>query len=337
MFAQDIGIDLGSATAVVVARKRGIVAKEPSVVAVNRQTRAVVAVGAEARRMVGRTPDNIVSIRPVQAGVISDVTHSTALLRHLLRQIAGSRWLRPRLVLTMQTGASEVEKRALAEAAVEAGAGDVFLVEETVAAGLGAGLPVDRPVGSLVVDIGSGTADVAVLSLGGVVLSASAPLAGDFMDDAISRYLRKEHNVLIGIPTAERVKIELGSALPGRSNSTAVVGRMLTTGTPDSVTIHAAEIYAAISEVLTQIDLLIVSVLERTPPELLADITARGMTLTGGLAQLPGLPERLSRVTGLAVHLAESPADAVAMGTAHLLEHPGRANLYRVKPVRRSR
>lgn len=337
MFAQEIGIDLGSATAVVVARKRGIVAKEPSVVAVNRQTRAVIAVGAEARRMVGRTPDSIVSIRPVQAGVISDVTHSTALLRHLLRQIAGSRWLRPRLVLTMQTGASEVEKRALAEAAVEAGAGDVFLVEETVAAGLGAGLPVDRPTGSLVVDIGSGTADVAVLSLGGVVLSASAPLAGDHMDDAVSRYLRKEHNVLIGMPTAERVKIELGSALPGRSSSTSVVGRLLTTGTPAAVTVHASEVFAAISEALAQIDHLVVSVLERTPPELLADITTRGITLTGGLSQLPGLTERLSRVTGLPVRLAEAPADAVAMGTAHLLENPGRANLYRVKPVRRSR
>lgn len=338
MFAQEIGIDLGSANSIVVAKKRGIIAKEPSVVAVNRKTRSVVAVGAEARQMVGRTPDNIVSIRPVQAGVVSDLSHSTALLRHLLRGIAGSRWLRPRVILTMHPNASEVEKRALAEAVGEAGAGEVLLLEESVAAGLGAGLPVQQPVGSLIMDIGSGTTTVSVLSLGATVVSASNYVAGDQLDDAIARYIKKEHNLLIGTPTAERVKIEFGSALPGiRTGKTTVVGRLQTTGSPTAIQLDAAEIYTAIGDSLTQIDSIVQSVLERTPPELLADISQTGLTLTGGMAQLPGLTERIARATGLKVMLAEDPADAVAMGTAQVLAKPDSVRLFRVKPVRRSK
>ncbi|HLN62628.1 MAG TPA: rod shape-determining protein [Symbiobacteriaceae bacterium] len=337
MFAQEIGIDLGSANSIVVAKKRGIIAKEPSVVAVNRKTRSVVAVGSEARQMVGRTPDNIVSIRPVQAGVVSDLSHSTALLRHLLRGIAGSRWLRPRVILTMHTNASEVEKRALAEAVGEAGAGEVFLLEEAVAAGLGAGLPVQQPVGSLIMDIGSGTTTVSVLSLGATVVSASSYMAGDKLDDAIARYIKKEHNLLIGTPTAERVKIEFGSALPGRTGKTTVVGRLLTTGTPTAVQLDAAEVYTAIGDCLSQIDSLVQGVLERTPPELLADVSQTGLTLTGGMAQLPGLTERLARATGLKAELAPDPADAVAMGTAQVLARPDSVRLFRVKPVRRGK
>ena len=338
MFAQEIGIDLGSANSIVVAKKRGIIAKEPSVVAVNRKTRSVVAVGSEARQMVGRTPDNIVSIRPVQAGVVSDLSHSTALLRHLLRGIAGSRWLRPRVILTMHSNASEVEKRALAEAVGEAGAGEVLLLEEAVAAGLGAGLPVQQPVGSLIMDIGSGTTTVSVLSLGATVVSASNFMAGDQLDDAIARYIKKEHNLLIGTPTAERVKIEFGSAIPGgRTGKTTVVGRLLTTGTPTAIQLDAAEIYAAMGDCLAQIDSIVQGVLERTPPELLADISQTGLTLTGGMSQLPGLTERLSRATGLHVKLAEDPADAVAMGTAQVLAKPDAVRLFRVKPVRRSK
>ncbi|HYF95998.1 MAG TPA: rod shape-determining protein [Symbiobacteriaceae bacterium] len=335
MFAQEIGIDLGSANTVVVAKRRGIIAKEPSVVAVNRNTRMVVAVGSEAHRMIGRTPDTIMSARPVRGGVINDVEQSTALLRHVLRKIARSRWLRPRVILTMQTSSSEVEKHALAEAAMQAGAGEVFLVEETVAAGLGAGLPVDRPVGSMLVDIGGGTTDVAVLSLGGAVVSASSPVAGDHLDEAVARYIKREHNLMIGAPTAERVKVEAGAAQPGRQASSVVVGRHMTTGNPAQVVIGADGVHDALADSLAQIDHLVQGVLERTPPELLADISLQGLTLTGGGSLLPGMAERLARATGLTVRLADSPLDSVAMGTAEVLENPSRIHLYRVKPSRR--
>lgn len=335
MFGQEIGIDLGSAKAVVVAKKRGIIAKEPTVIAINRQTRAVVAVGDEARRMIGRTPDTIESVRPVRGGVVNDLDHSTALLKHLLRNIAGSRWLRPRLVLTVLTSANEVEKRALAEAAMQAGAGEVMLLEETVAAGLGAGLPVDRPQGSLLVDIGGGTTDVAVISLGAPVVSASLGVAGDYFDDAIARYVKKERNLLIGSPTAERIKLECAAAVPGgRKGSTTVVGRQMSTGNPATAELHAEEVYGAIADGLAQIDHLIVSVLERTPPDLLADISHTGLMLTGGSAMLPGMCQRLEKVTGLPVRLAEDPLNAVAMGTSEVLENPWRINLFRVKPAR---
>ncbi|MDF2627228.1 MAG: cell shape determining protein MreB/Mrl family [Symbiobacteriaceae bacterium] len=337
MFAQEIGIDLGSANTVVVAKRKGIIAREPSVVAINRNTQAVVAVGAEAHRMIGRTPDTIMSAHPVRGGVISDMEQSTALLRHVMRKIAGSRWLRPRVIMTMQTSASELERHALAEAAIQAGAGEVLMVEETVAAGLGAGLPVDRPVGSLLVDIGSGTTNIAVISLGGVVVSASAPVAGDQLDEVVARYIKREFSLLIGSPTAERVKVEVGAALPGRTASTMIVGRHMTTGNPCQVQVGAAGVYEAMAESLTQIDLAVQSVLERTPPELMADISRSGIVLTGGGSMMTGMAERMSQVTGLAVRLAESPQESVAIGTAVVLEHPNRINLYRVKPARRGK
>lgn len=331
MFAQELGIDLGTSKTIVVARRKGIVATEPTVVAVNRQTKSVMAVGRAAHKMIGRTPDTILSVRPIQGGVISDLEHSTALLKHMIRQIAASRWLRPHVVLTVQSGASEVDKRALAEATVQAGAGAVYLVEETVAAALGAGLPVHRSVGSMVVDIGSGTTNVAVIALGGVVVSATSSAAGDQMDEAIARTLKREHNLLIGSPTAERLKVETCSAFPGATRTAAVTGRLLTTGLPAVVQVAASEIHAAVSEVLTQIDHLVLSVLERTPPELLSDISESGITLTGGTAMLPGLAERLAQRTGLPVHLAESPIEAVALGTGRALEHPERVKLFRIK------
>jgi rod shape-determining protein MreB and related proteins len=335
MFAQEIGIDLGSANAVVVARRRGIIAKEPTVIAVNRRTKAVVAVGIEAWRMIGRTPDTIVSIRPVRAGVVSDLDHSTALLKHLLRKIAGSRWLRPRLLLTVRTNASEVEKRALAEAAAQAGAGEVLLMEETVAAALGAGLPVDRPVGSMLVDVGCGTTQAAVISLGGVVVTGSCMVAGDEMDEAVARSIRREHNLLIGSPTAERVKMEFGAALPGaRHGQTMIVGRQLATGNPMAINIEADEVFAALKDSLARIDALVLSVLAQTPPDLMADISRSGIMLTGGGALLPGMAERLVRLTGLPVRLADAPQEAVALGTAQVLENPGRFSLYRVRGAR---
>lgn len=331
MFAAEIGIDLGSANTVVVAKRRGIIAKEPSVVAVHRVTKAVVAVGNEARNMIGRTPENIVPIRPVRGGVISDMGHSTALLQHMIRQIAGSRWLKPRLVLTAQTGANAVDKRALADAALQAGAGEVSLVDEAVAAALGAGLPVESPVGSLLVHVGSGRTNVAVLSLGAVVVSASCEAAGDLLDEMVARHLKKEHGLLIGALTAERMKIELGSAMPGRSDSAKVTGRLNTTGGPAAVEVRAAEIHAAITDTIGQIADTVVSVLGLTPPELLADISRGGLTLTGGGALLDGLDRRLAQVTGLPVRLAEAPTDAVALGTAQLLEKQSYIAIMKVK------
>jgi rod shape-determining protein MreB len=332
MLAQEIGIDLGSANTVVVVKRRGVVAREPSVVAINRQTQAIIAVGMAASKMIGRTPDTIVSVRPIQGGVISDLNHSTALLKHMIRQIAGSRWVRPHVVLAIQSNASEVDKRALAEAAVQAGAGTVHLMEETVAAALGAGLPVEQAVGSLLVDIGSGSTNAAVISLGGVVVSASCNVAGDQMDEAIARYLKREHNLLVGAPTAERLKVEYGAALLEAATGTATLtGRLLTTGLPASVQLEATEIYHAISDLLAQIDHLVIGLLERTPPELLGDISRNGLTLTGGSALLKGLVERLANHTRLPVRLADSPQEAVAMGTGRVLEHRDRVNLYKVK------
>jgi len=323
MFAKELGIDLGSANTAIVARRRGIVAREPSVVAVDRYTREVLAVGAKARHMIGRTPDSILSVQPVRAGVICDLDRTTALIRHMIRQIANSRFLRPRLVLTAQSGVGGVDRRALLDAAVQAGAGEVFLIDKTVAAGLGADLPVEKPTGSLVVDIGGGTTDAAVISLGAVVVAGSVPVAGDSLDEAIARHIRREHNLIIGEPTAERVKIQLGSALPPTDRHLTVSGRQVTTGLPTAIQISADEVYSALREPLARIDGLLLNLLERTPPELVADIATAGIVLTGGSAQLERLPERLSQLTGLPVRVAENPEDAVAVGTTRALDNRG--------------
>lgn len=331
MLAQELGIDLGSAHTVVVSKGKGIVAMEPSIVAVDQDTKQVIAVGESAHRMVGRTPESILPVHPVRGGVISDIACSTTLLKHMIRTVARSRWLRPHLLVTIQASATEVDKRALAEAASQAGAGTLDLVPETVAAALGADLPVDDPVGSFVVDIGSGTTDAAIISLGGVVLSASSTAAGNAFDDAVARYLKKYHNLLVGQPTAERLKIELGSALPGSEAELNVTGRLLTTGRPSSVTVRAADIYEATHDLLEQIDALILGVLEQTPPELLGDISQSGLILTGGGAMLKNLPERLTKATGLRVLLAEDPVQAAALGAQRLLERRSKVILERVK------
>ncbi|HEY3365205.1 MAG TPA: rod shape-determining protein [Symbiobacteriaceae bacterium] len=332
MFTQELGIDLGTANTVVVARRKGIVATEPSVVAVDRKTKSIVAVGAEARQMIGRTPDSIMSIRPVQAGVISDLNYSTTLLKYLIHGVSSSRWLRPRVILTMQSSASEVDRRTLAEAAVQAGAGEVYLMEQTVAAALGAGLPVAQATGSLLVDVGSGTICASVISLGGVVVSNSSGMAGDTLDEAIIRYVKREHSLLIGQPTAERLKLRLGSAVPGVSGSATVAGRLVTTGMPAAVLIKAGEVFEALNDSLAQVDSLVLNLLERTPPELLADISSSGITLTGGGALLRGLDLRLSQVTSLPVRVADSPMETVAMGTGQVLEGKQRVPLRRIKP-----
>ncbi|MFZ5815086.1 MAG: rod shape-determining protein [Bacillota bacterium] len=327
MFAKELGIDLGSANTAVVVRRRGIVAREPSVVAIDRYTREVVAVGTRARHMIGRTPDSILPVQPVRGGVICDLDRTTALLRHMIRQIAHSRWLRPRLVLTAPTGISDVERRALLDAAVQAGAGEIHLIDEAVAAALGAELPVHQAIGSLVVDIGGGTAKAAVLSLRAVVISATVPIAGDTMDEAIIRHVRREHNLFIGTPTAERVKEQLGSAVPPADARTLVSGRKVANGLPAAVELSAHDIHAALREPLAHLDALLLGLLERTPPELLADISRSGIVLTGGVAQMAGLAERLTRLTGLAVRTADAPADAVARGTTRALESPRQVRL----------
>lgn len=331
MFAKELGIDLGSANTAVVAKRRGIVAREPSVVAIDRNTREVVAVGQTARHMIGRTPDSILPVLPVRGGVICDLDRTTALLRHMIRRIANSRWLRPRLVLAAQTGVSEVERRALLDAAVQAGAGEVFLVDKTVAAALGADLPVSKPSGSLLMDIGGGTTDVAVISLGAVVIASTIPVAGDQMDEAIARHVRREHNLIIGDPTAERIKLGLGAAIHPPEKRMTISGRQLTTGLPAAVELTASEIHSALREPLAHMDALLLSLLERTPPELMADISLSGITLTGGGAQMPGLSERLTLLTGLPVACAENAADAVALGTTRVLENKSQLKLVSAK------
>lgn len=331
MFTHEIGIDLGTANTVVVAKRRGIVAKEPTVVAIDRRSRTVIAVGSEARLMLGRTPDTIQSVRPIQGGIVFDLSQSAALVKHMIRQIPGSRFFRPKVVMTVPAGASEVERRTLGEAARQAGASEVLLLEETLAAALGAGLPVNQPTGSLLVDIGSGSTCAAVIALGGVVVSASCNGGGDRLDEAVSRHMKREHNLLIGPPTAERVKIECGSALPQQAGRTTVTGRLLTTGTPGAVEVTSAELYNSLIEPLSQIDAMLVSVLERTPPELLSDICQSGLTLTGGGALLQGMVERLEQLTNLPVRVAETPQEAVAMGMEHVLANPHLVRMHRLK------
>lgn len=331
MLAKELGIDLGSINTALVARGQGIIAREPSVVAIDRLNNKLLAVGSQARTMIGKAPDSILPIQPVRGGVICDLDQTTALLRYMIRRVASSRWLRPRLMLTAQTAMTPVEQRALLDAALQAGASEVALVDATVAAALGADLPVLEPKGSLVVNLGGGTTDVAVISLGAIVIADSIPVAGDQLDEAILRHLRREHSLIIGEPTAERVKVALGSAIEPKPGSMQVTGRHLATGLPTVTTLQASEVYAALQEPLARIDELLLGLLERTPPELMADISRSGITLTGGTAQLSGMAERLSRLTGLAVALAEAPADAVALGTARALRYRKQLRLVSAK------
>ena len=327
LFSTDIGIDLGTANSLVYAKDRGIVLREPSVVAIQAESKRVLAVGEEAKQMLGKTPGNIVATRPMKSGVIADFDITEAMLKYFITKVCPprfyTRYSRPRLVVAVPTGITEVEKRAVEEAAHDAGAGEVFLVEEPMAAAIGVGLPVDEPAGSMIVDIGGGTCEVAIISLGGIVHKYSQRQAGgDAMDEAIMSYVKRVYNLLIGERTAERVKIEIGSAAPvGEESSMDIRGRDIVAGLPKTLTITSAEIREALKDTVELIVLAVRTTLERCEPELASDLMDRGIVLSGGSAQLRGLDKLLSQQTGLPVVLADDPLSAVAEGTGAVLNH----------------
>ncbi len=321
-FGRDMAVDLGTANTLVYVRGRGIVVDEPSVVALHAQTRDVVAVGHEAKRMVGRTPDGIVAIRPLRDGVIADFDASEQMLRYFIEQVHRRSWLaKPRLVICVPTGITSVEQRAVKEAGYLAGARRVFIIEEPMAAAIGAGLPVHQATGNMVVDIGGGTTEVAVISLGGVVTSLSVRAAGDKIDAAIMAWLKKEHGLMIGEATAEDIKMTLGSAhwLPVESHAD-VRGRDMVSGLPQAVSVSTTDIRQAITEPLTDIVDAVRATLDQTPPELAGDIMDRGLVLTGGGARLTGLDDLIRTETGIPVHVADNPLTTVALGAGKCVE-----------------
>lgn len=319
----DIGIDLGTATVLVFVRGKGIVLQEPSVVAIERDSGQLLAVGEEARRMLGRTPGNIVAIRPLRDGVIADYDITERMLKYFIGKVCGQRlFFRPRIMVCIPAVVTTVEKRAVVEATLQAGARRTYLIEEPLAAALGAGLDIAEPSGNMVVDVGGGTTDVAVLSLGGIVLGESLRVAGDKFDDAIVRYVRRVYNMMIGERTAEELKINIGTAFPGgRKESMDVRGRDLVTGLPKTIRITSEETLEALMEPVQAIVQCVKAVLEKTPPELAADIVDKGIVLTGGGALLYGLDKLLSQETGIPVHVSENAVTAVALGTGRALEY----------------
>lgn len=324
LFSNDIGIDLGTANTLVYVRDRGIVLREPSVVAVQSGTNKVLSVGDEAKRMLGRTPANIVAVRPMKDGVIADFEVTEAMLRHFIRKAHGRRTIfrpRPRVVIAVPSGITEVEKRAVKESAMRAGAREVFLIEEPMAAAIGCGLPVQEAAGNMIVDIGGGTTEVALISLAGIVFSRSVRVAGDELDEAIMQYMKRAYNLMIGERTAEEIKIKIGSAYPMDKESTMEVkGRDLVAGLPKTISITSQEVREALLEPISTIVESVRVTLERCPPELSADLVDRGLVLAGGGALLRGLDKLLSEETGLPVHVAEDPLSAVAEGTGRALQ-----------------
>jgi rod shape-determining protein MreB len=324
--SNDMAIDLGTANTLVYVRDRGIVLNEPSVVAITEQRgkKTVLAVGHEAKQMVGRTPGNIQAIRPLRDGVIADFEVAEAMIKHFICKVHNRRrFASPQIVICVPSGATTVERRAIQESAESAGARHVFLIEEPMAAAIGAGLPVTEPTGSMVVDIGGGTTEVAVLSLGGLVYTRSVRVGGDKMDTCIIAWLRRYHNLLIGDVTAERIKKEVGTAVPpadGVGQSVSVKGRDLVSGIPKEVTITQADIEKSLVEPVTSIADTVKEVLENTPPELAADIADKGIMLTGGGALLHGLDVALHQRTGLPIMIAQDPLSCVALGCGHALE-----------------
>lgn len=330
LFARDLGIDLGTANSLVHLRGKGIVVYEPSVVAIQRDANRVLAVGAEAKRMIGRTPGNIVAIRPMKDGVIADFDITQSMLRYFIRRALGNNTflVRPRVVVGVPSGVTAVERRAVVEAAMAAGAKEAHLIEEPMAAAIGAGLPVEEPTGNMIVDIGGGTTEVAIISLGGIVTSKSIRIGGDEMDEAIVQYIKRNYNLMIGDRTAEEIKIEIGAAyFPAdagderRQSEYEVRGRDLVTGLPKTISIGAEEIQQALSEPVAAILEAIKVCLEKTPPELAADIMDRGIVLAGGGSLLYGLDRLVAEETGMPVHQAEEPLLAVAQGTGKVLEN----------------
>ena len=323
MASSDIGIDLGTASILVYVKGKGVVLKEPSVVAYDRDTEQIMAIGEEARLMLGRTPGNIVAVRPLRQGVISDYKTTEKMLKYFIQKAVGKSFFgrRPRISVCVPSGVTDVEKRAVEDATYQAGARDVYIIEEPVAAAIGAGIDISRPCGNMIVDIGGGTSDIAVISLDGVVVSSSIKVAGDDFDDAIVRFMRKRHNLLIGERSAEEIKIYIGTCYKRPENiSMDIRGRNLVTGLPKTVTVSSDETEEALREVTSQIVDAVHSVLERTPPELAADIADRGIVLTGGGALLHGLEDLIEENTGITTMTAEEPLTAVAIGTGKYIE-----------------
>ncbi|MCR5155722.1 MAG: rod shape-determining protein [Butyrivibrio sp.] len=318
----DIGIDLGTASVLVYIKGKGVVLKEPSVVAYDRDTEEIKAIGEDARLMLGRTPGNIVAVRPLRQGVISNYKITEQMMRYFIKKAVGRRMLRkPFIAVCVPSGATEVEKKAVEDATRLCGARDVKTIEEPIAAAIGAGIDITKPCGNMIVDIGGGTSDIAVISLGGTVVSTSVKVAGDDFDEAIVRYMRKKHNLLIGDRTAEDIKIKIGSAYPrAEDDYMDVRGRNLVTGLPKTVRVSSEETEEALREPTSQIIEAIHSVLENTPPELAADIADRGIVLTGGGALLRGLEDLIYSKTGINTMTAEDPMTAVAIGTGRYVE-----------------
>jgi rod shape-determining protein MreB len=321
LFANDMGIDLGTANTLVYLKNQGIVLCEPSVVAVQAGTTNVLAVGEEAKRMLGRTPGNIVAIRPMRHGVITDFEISEAMLRYFIKKVNKSRPLgRPRIIIAIPSGITEVERRAVKDSALHAGAREVFTIEEPMAAAIGVGLPTQEPSGNMIIDVGGGTTEMAVISLGGVVFSKSIRVGGDELDEAIINYIKKNYNLMIGERTAEDIKMKIGSVYPLEEElKMDVKGRDLVAGLPKTITITSEEIREAMAEPIAQVLEAVRITLERTPPEISSDLIDKGIVLAGGGSLLRGIDKLISEETGLPVHLAEDPMTAVALGTGKVL------------------
>jgi len=321
-FGQDIGIDLGTATVLGYVKGKGIVLKEPCVVAVNSNTNEVLAVGSDARRMIGRTPGNIVATRPLKDGVISNYTVTEKMLKTFISKICNKTFFAPRIMICIPSQVTEVEKRAVIDAATQAGARKVYLIEEPIAAAIGAGLDISKPCGNMVVDIGGGTTDIAVISLGNSVVSESLKMAGDKFDEAIIKYIKKKHNIMVGERTAEEIKLNIGCVYPKiQDQQMEIRGRDLVTGLPKTITIYSSEIMEALREPAQAIIEAIYSVLEKTPPELAADISDMGIYLTGGGCLIDGLDKLIQESTGLNVTIPEDAVSCVALGTGKALNN----------------
>lgn len=322
-FMKDLGIDLGTANCLVYERKKGILLREPSVVAINKKTKEVLALGTEARQMIGRTPGDIVAIHPLKEGVIADFDITREMIKYFIRKACRGRvFIKPRVVVSVPSGTTDVERRAVIEATVNAGAREVYLIEEPVAAAIGAGLPVHEATGNMVIDIGGGTTDVAVISLGGIVTGQSVRVGGNSMDEAISKYIRRNYNLMIGERTAEDIKVYMGSAYPLETEiKYDVRGRDHVTGLPKVIQITSEEIRESLREPLNAIIGAVRLTIEKTPPELVADIMFKEITLTGGGALLKGMDKLLSQELGMLVKIADDPLSSVAVGTGKTLEH----------------
>lgn len=333
MFNTDIGIDLGTASVLVYIKGKGVVLKEPSVVAIDRDTDKIKAVGEEARLMIGRTPGNIVAVRPLKQGVISDYSVTEQMIRYFIQKAVGKRsYKKPRICVCIPSGATEVETKAVQDAAFQAGAREVFVVEEPLAAAIGAGIEIKKPCGNMIVVLVEETTDIAVISLGGTVVSTSVKVAGDDFDEAIVRYMRKKHNLLIGERTAEEIKIGIGTCYNKSENQKMEVrGRNLVTGLPKTIEVTSEETEEALRDVTTSIIDAVHRVLEQTPPELAADIAVRGIVLTGGGCLLNGLDELIEAKTGINTMTAEDPMTAVAIGTGQYLEYIDEENSEKLK------